>query len=341
SSSHSLNIVYFIILEPSQRLSYSIVLGYVDSQIFARYDSNSKKIQPRVSWMEKLEKDIPQYWQALIDVVRTQDYLFREYLEYMRTAYDMDKVHVRIEMSVSPDDSSNHNPVPLSGFHMLQGIASVDLQGDGSNRTFMQMAYNGETIASSTMDVPITENCIEFLEKCLSYGKEMLLRTAVGGFSACQALEELRVNSGDAVFAETPMVTLSSRTEVEDGMEMHVCRVDGFYPREIDASWTRDGEVWLQDTLHGSVAPNADGTYHYWLSIQIDPEERDRYQCRVEHDGLQEPLDLALKVPGSNLGLIIGCVAIGLVMMCVIVGTSIFLRNHRQGRGELQRDISL
>ncbi|XP_026550030.1 HLA class I histocompatibility antigen, alpha chain F-like [Notechis scutatus] len=78
-------------------------------------------------------------------------------------------------------------------------------------------------------------------------------------------------------------------------METHICWVHGFYPREIDAFWTRDGEVWLQDTLHKSVAPNADGTYHYWLSIRIDPKERGRYRCHVEHDGLLEPLDLALE----------------------------------------------
>ncbi|KAG8148254.1 putative MHC class I antigen protein, partial [Naja naja] len=81
-----------------------------------------------------------------------------------------------------------------------------------------------------------------------------------------------------------PGVTVvRGKTEVEDGMETHVCRLDGFYPREIDASWTRDGEVWEEETFHGSLAPNVDGTYHYWLSIRIDPKERGRYRCHVEH----------------------------------------------------------
>ncbi|ETE56618.1 hypothetical protein L345_17671, partial [Ophiophagus hannah] len=78
-------------------------------------------------------------------------------------------------------------------------------------------------------------------------------------------------------------------------MEMHTCRIHGFYPKAIDASWRRDGEVWKEETFHGSVAPNADGTYHYWLSIWIYPKDRDRYQCHVEHNGLQEPMDVALK----------------------------------------------
>ncbi|KAG8148211.1 putative MHC class I antigen protein [Naja naja] len=74
--------------------------------------------------------------------------------------------------------------------------------------------------------------------------------------------------------------------------------------------------------------PNADGTYHYWLSIRIDPKERGRYQCHVEHDGLQKPLDLALEEPTNskpNLGLIIiGCVVAALVLVGVIAGILVF-----------------
>ncbi|XP_026547824.1 HLA class I histocompatibility antigen, alpha chain F-like [Notechis scutatus] len=118
-------------------------------------------------------------------------------------------------------------------------------------------------------------------------------------------------------------------------METHICQVHGFYPREIDAFWTRDGEVWLQDTLHKSVAPNADGTYHYWLSIRIDPKERSRYRCHVQHDSLQEPLDLALEEPANstpNLGLIIGCIfGGGLALVCVILGIVKFYNGHRKG----------
>uniref|UniRef100_A0A670ZNJ3 Ig-like domain-containing protein n=1 Tax=Pseudonaja textilis TaxID=8673 RepID=A0A670ZNJ3_PSETE len=119
--------------------------------------------------------------------------------------------------------------------------------------------------------------------------------------STFHTLKRLRVNSSDVVSADPPVVTVTRRVEAEDEKETHICRVHGFYPRVVNASWTRDGEVWLQDTLHGSVAPNADATYHYWLSIQIDPKERGRYKCHVEHDGLQEPLDVALKDEGFTI----------------------------------------
>ncbi|XP_026549302.1 major histocompatibility complex class I-related gene protein-like, partial [Notechis scutatus] len=197
-----------------------------------------------------------------------------------------------------------------------------ELRKDGSKAGFWQDGYEGKTFITfdketRTWVAPVPQaqitqrkwdalpaqnqyfksylekECIDWLQKYLSYGKETLLRT------------------------EPPRVTVRSKTELEDGMETHICRLDAFYPREIDASWTRDGEVWKEETFSGFLAPNADGTFHYWLSIRIDPKERGRYRCHVEHDGLLEPLDLALEEPTnskSNLGLIIGCVVAALVL---------------------------
>ncbi|KAG8148214.1 putative MHC class I antigen protein, partial [Naja naja] len=224
------------------------------------------------------------------------------------------------------------------GFHIIQKMYGCELRRDGSKGGFNQYGYKGRTFltfdketltwVASDPQAQITQRrwnadagynqyfksylekeCIDWMWKYLSYGNKTLLRTG------------------------PPGVTVRGKTEVEDGMEMHVCRLDGFYPREIDASWTRDGEVWEEETFHGFLAPNADGTYHYWLSIRIDPKERGHYRCHVEHDGLQEPLDLALEEPTnskSNLGLIIiGCVVAALVLVGVIAGILVFFKKRQ------------
>ncbi|XP_025033033.1 major histocompatibility complex class I-related gene protein-like, partial [Python bivittatus] len=279
---------YTAVSEPNQGLPQFVSPGYVDDQIFVYYDSNTRMRQPRVSWMEEVGKKDPQYWKTETQNARANEELFRADLETVQTRYNQSE-----------------------GLHTWQLMYGCELRGDGSEGGFLRFGYDGRTFITFDKEtltwvapdpyaqvtqrkwdaVPgynhgrkayLEEECIEWLKKYLSYGKETLLRT------------------------EAPVVTVSSRMEADDGMETHVCRVDGFYPKEIDASWRRDGEVWLQDTFRGSGPPNADGTYHYWLSIRIDPKERDRYQCHVEHDGLREPVDMAVKE--SNLGLILGCV---------------------------------
>ncbi|KAM3844412.1 class I histocompatibility antigen, F10 alpha chain-like [Vipera latastei] len=314
ASSHSLKYFYSSISEPSQGLPHFVAVGYVDGQVFVHYDSNSRMMEPRVSWVEKVGKEDPQYWDRNTQRERDNEETSRENLEIARTRYNKSE-----------------------GFHIIQVMCGCELQTDGRKGGFWQYGYDGKTFLTFDKEIPtwvapvpqaqitqrklnaipglnqrrkayLEEICIEWLEKYLSYGNETLLRT------------------------EAPEVTVSSRTkEVEDGMETHVCRLDGFYPREIDASWKRDGEVWLQDTLRGSVAPNADGTFHAWLSIQINPRERGRYQCHVEHDGLEEPLDVALEEPISNLGVILSCVVAGLLLVCVIVGILAFLNKRQEG----------
>ncbi|XP_070600256.1 major histocompatibility complex class I-related gene protein-like [Erythrolamprus reginae] len=324
ASSHFMKYFYTAVLEPRQGQPHFVVVGFVDGQVFLHYDSRSRKLQPRVSWIEKLRKKDPQHWDREIRKIRGQDEMFRADLENLRSRYNDSK-----------------------GLHTWQMICGCALQRDGSKGGFRQYGYDGRTFITFdkktlTWVAPdpqaqltqrklnadpgknqrykayLEEICIEWLEKYLFYGKETLLRT------------------------EPPVVTMSSRTEVEDGIETHVCRVHGFYPREIDASWMRDGEVWLQDTFHTSVAPNADGTYHYWISIQIDPKERGRYRCHVEHDGLQDPLDLELKEPTdskSNLWLIIGCIVAALVVVGLIAGFLVFFKRRQDGyRAALRND---
>ncbi|XP_032065686.1 H-2 class I histocompatibility antigen, Q9 alpha chain-like isoform X2 [Thamnophis elegans] len=313
ASSHSLKYFSTSILDPSQgQQPHFVSVGYVDDQLFIHYDSHSQRVKPQVSWMEKFGKDNPQYWDSQTQISRGTEEMSRGDLETLRIRYNQSE-----------------------GLHTWQLMYGCELQRDKSKRGFYQYGYEGRTFITFDKETPtwvapvpqaqitqrkwdalpaqnqyiksyLEEECIEWLEKYLSYGKETLQRT------------------------ETPKVTVSSRTEVEDGMEMHICQVHGFYPRDIDASWRRDGEVWLEETFHGSVAPNADGTYHYWLSIRIDPKERSRYRCHVEHDGLQKPLDLELKEPTnskSNLGLIIGCVVAALVLACI--GILVFFKKRQ------------
>uniref|UniRef100_A0A8C6Y4V9 Ig-like domain-containing protein n=1 Tax=Naja naja TaxID=35670 RepID=A0A8C6Y4V9_NAJNA len=252
---------------------HHVAVGFVDGQVFLHYDSHSRKMEPRVSWMEKVGKEDPNYWVRNTQMARDTEEASRGDLETLRLRYNQSKSHL----------------VQPPAFTHGRGCG-CELRADGSRGGFDQYGYDGRTFLTLTRrpspgwkwdtspvynrrgKAYLEEICIKWLEKHLSYGKETL-----GRFSCPSKFLTHIPGSGG------------------DGMETHICRQHGFYPREIDASWTRDGEVWLQDTFHGSVAPNADGTYHYWLSIRIDPKEKGRYRCHVEHDGLQKPLDLALE----------------------------------------------
>ncbi|XP_026582030.1 HLA class I histocompatibility antigen, alpha chain F-like, partial [Pseudonaja textilis] len=106
----------------------------------------------------------------------------------------------------------------------------------------------------------------------------------------------------------------------DERLEILTCQAFGFYPKEIQATWKRDREIWEQETFHRNVAPNSDGTYYVQLSIDIDPMERDCFRCHLEHEGLQEPLDLAFKEERGAMrripvvGIVTGVIVIGVIL---------------------------
>ncbi|CAI5768671.1 H-2 class I histocompatibility antigen, Q9 alpha chain-like [Podarcis lilfordi] len=311
STSHSMRYFATAVSEPGQELPQFITVGYVDDQQFVQYDSDTKEYLPRVPWMRKVEKEDPQYWHRNTQIAQGNELRFRVDLQTLRNRYNQS-----------------------GGIHIIQKMYGCELRSDGrKGGGYFQYSYDGrdfiafdketqtwtaaQTEAEASkrkLDPDLAQNqyqkayleeeCIEWLQKYLDYGKETLLRT------------------------EAPVVKVTRKADY-DGLETLVCQVHGFYPKEIEANWVKDGEVWQEGTLRGLVAPNSDGTYYLLLSVQIDPEERERFRCRVEHDSLEKPLDVAWEKEPVNLGLIVGAI-LGVMAAILLVSGIIFFFIRRQ-----------
>ncbi|CAI5768682.1 H-2 class I histocompatibility antigen, Q9 alpha chain-like [Podarcis lilfordi] len=304
STSHSLRYFHTAMSEPGQGLPQFIAVGYVDDQQYVQYDSDTKEALPRVPWIRKVEKEDPQYWNWNTQIAQGAELVFRENLEIAMNRYNQS-----------------------GGIHTYQHMYGCELSSDGRKGGYYQYGYDGRdfiafdketltwTAAQTEAQVSkrkwdpdlagnqgrkhyLEEVCIEWLQRYLEYGKETLQRT------------------------EAPVVKVTRKADY-DGLETLVCQVHGFYPKEIEANWVKDGEVWQEGTLRGLVAPNSDRTYYVLLSVQIDPEERERFRCRVEHDSLEKPLDVAWEKEPVNLGLIVGAI-LGVMAAILLVSGIIF-----------------
>ncbi|XP_060549428.1 major histocompatibility complex class I-related gene protein-like [Pantherophis guttatus] len=265
SASHSLCYFYLQLPEPNQGLPQFSIRSYLDDQPIARYDSLTGKMEPLVPWMEEVEKE----------AFLSPEWVFRT------------------------DPKLSKRDHQAEGLHTWQVVLGCELMENGSKAGFLHYGYDGmdfisfdkETLRWKTAQPQaqkvkekweedpgwserskffLEETCIEGLQKYLSYKNKTLQRI------------------------EPPVGKVTCKV-VNDSLEVLICQAFGFYPKEIRATWTRDGEVCQYETLHRNVVPNSDGTYYIWLSIEIDPKERDRFQCHLEHEGLQEPLVLSFK----------------------------------------------
>uniref|UniRef100_A0A8D0FY50 Ig-like domain-containing protein n=1 Tax=Strix occidentalis caurina TaxID=311401 RepID=A0A8D0FY50_STROC len=276
SGPHSLRYFDVAVSEPRPGVPELMIVGYVDGNLIARYDSDTGRAVPRADWMEKnLDED---HWDILTKNGQRNQQMYRVKMDTVRGRYNQ------------------------SGRgQTLQRVYGCDILEDGSTRGVYQMAYDGQDFIAmdpDTMTFTATDavarmskreceagtgfeqlkhflgdTCVEWLRKYVSYGRAVLERK------------------------EPPTVRVSGKEA--DGLLTLYCRAYGFYPRPIAVSWLKGGEVRDQETERGSVAPNSDGTYYTWASIEARPEEKDEYRCRVEHASLPEPRLFAWGEPGG------------------------------------------
>nr|XP_056723200.1 H-2 class I histocompatibility antigen, Q10 alpha chain-like [Euleptes europaea] len=324
ASSHSLGNFYTAVSEPSPGLPQFIAVGYVDDQLITHYDSRTRRKEPIAPWMRKVEQDEPQYWAKESPIMQGNEQRFRALLASLQDQ----------NSSTGPPGQHTLHNISLSGLHTLQQMFSCKVGPDGQPRGgSWQYGYDGENCMSLNMEnvtwtalMPqakilmqklddlqaapqyhksyLETTCIKWLRRYLDYGNETLRRT------------------------EPPRVKVA-RNKGNDDQETLICRVYGFYPKAIMVTWKRD-----EDQLNSTerVVPNSDGTYHTWLSINIDPKDRNRYQCHVEHDAFPEPVAFAWEKPASNLGLIWGIVMAVMVALVLLgAGVTFYMSDGDQG----------
>ncbi|XP_027765579.1 class I histocompatibility antigen, F10 alpha chain-like, partial [Empidonax traillii] len=178
------------------------------------------------------------------------------------------------------------------GLHTWQWLSGCDLLSDGSVRGSFRDGYDGRDFISLELGsrsfvaadgaAQITKRkwesdgieverwthylgsiCLEWLQKYVGYGREVLERK------------------------DPPDVHVSGKEE--HGILTLSCHAYGFYPGIIAINWMKGDEIRDQETEWGGIVPNSDGTFHSWARIEVLPGEREQYRCRVEHAGMPEP----------------------------------------------------
>ncbi|XP_054980354.1 patr class I histocompatibility antigen, A-108 alpha chain-like [Sorex araneus] len=312
---HSLRYVYTAVSRPGGEPRYTEV-GYVDDTQFVRFDSDSAspRMEPLAPWVEQ----------------EGPEYLERETLRAKRNAqgFRVDLNTLRGYYNQSEADS-----------HTLQHMSGCDVGSDGRLlRGYEQSAYDGAdyialnedlrswTAAAGTQawrtqrkweqagDAEYTRNyleniCVPWLLRHLEHGKDTLLR------------------------AEAPRNHITRHPFSDQEVTLR-CWALGFYPADITLTWQRDGEDLTQDTELVETRPSGDGTFQKWAAVLVPSGEEQRYTCRVQHQGLPEPVTLRWE-PHSQptiltVGIIVGLAVLGAVVTGAVV-TAVIRRRKRSG----------
>uniref|UniRef100_F7D0L9 Major histocompatibility complex class I antigen n=1 Tax=Xenopus tropicalis TaxID=8364 RepID=F7D0L9_XENTR len=323
SGSHSLRYYYTAVSDRAFGLPEFSTAGYVDETQIERYSSDNGKSEPAAQWMKQNEG--PEYRDEQTQILKGNEAVFKH--------------NVKVAM-----DRFNQT----SGTHIVQSMYGCELREDGSTRGYEQDGYDGREFLAldterwvyvpSMREAQLTtqkwnspevneperernylENiCIEWLKRYLGYG---------------QAELERRVR---------PHVKISDR-QSDGNTELH-CQAYGFYPREIDVKWVRNGKDDVHSEEAKEILPNPDGSYQLRVTAEVTPKEGDSYACHVEHSSLEEKLIVVWPGPnkdGKNMVIIIaGVVVAVLLITAAVVGFAFYKkRKAKSGYTDLQTKI--
>ncbi|KAK3514323.1 hypothetical protein QTP70_014198, partial [Hemibagrus guttatus] len=253
---HSLQYFYTAVT-PGINFPEFTAVGLMDGEQCVYYDSNIRKMIPKTEWIQNISADDPDYWN-------------RE-TERMKDRQDIMATVMKI---------LNQN----EGNHTLQWMFGCALD----NRDHFEdteLDPKGEK-ADYWKDY-LKYNCIDHLEKFVSYSKETLKKKVPPTASVIQK------------HSPSPEV---------------VCHATGFFPEIVNITWRKDGEE-VRETL-----PNQDGSFQKRSILKVPAEElqKHNYTCVIQHSSLEE--ELVLEVPkGGELGGGSGGTLIGIIIGVVIV----------------------
>ncbi|XP_015263281.1 PREDICTED: mamu class II histocompatibility antigen, DR alpha chain-like [Gekko japonicus] len=120
-----------------------------------------------------------------------------------------------------------------------------------------------------------------------------------------------------------------------------ICLANEFSPPEINLTWVKNGQE-VQATEETDFYPNADHSFHKFSYLTFVPNAEDIYYCRVEHQGLAQPLtrewnaDTAEPLPETEANVVCGLgLAVGIVG--IIVGTVFLIKNRQMNEANFRR----
>ncbi|XP_078004524.1 class I histocompatibility antigen, Gogo-OKO alpha chain-like isoform X3 [Phascolarctos cinereus] len=312
AGSHSLRYYYIAMTSPELAEPRFLAVGYVDDQQGGRFDSASanQRAEPRAAWVEQVEQEEPGYWERNTRIARGNTQAYRVYLQTLRGYFNQSEggvhtIQVMYGCEVSPDLTFKR------GFYQYayDGQDYIALDRETSTWTAAvpqavntKLEWEADRGYTERKKAYLQEECVLWLKKYLDMGKETLKR------------------------ADPPSVRVTRHTGPNGEVALR-CRAQNFYPEDISLTWLRDGEEQLQDTEFIETRPAGDGTFQKWAGVDVTSGQEGKYTCRVQHEGLPEPLTLKWEPESSSTRVIVGAIAVLIFITAVIAGVVIWRKN--------------
>ncbi|XP_055982746.1 patr class I histocompatibility antigen, A-2 alpha chain-like isoform X4 [Sorex fumeus] len=274
-------------------------------------------MEPRAPWVEQ---EGPEYWERNTRNAKGHAQTYRVDLKTVPGYYNQ-----------SEGDS-----------HTLQSMYGCDVGSDGRLlRGYSQDAYDGADYIALNEDLrswtaAAGTQAWRTQRKWEQEGVAEYLRKYLQNICIKGLLRYLENGKDTLLRAEPPRRHITHHPFSDREVTLR-CWALGFYPAEITLTWQRDGEDLTQDTELVETRPSGDGTFQKWAAVVVPSGEEQRYTCRVQHQGLPEPVTLRWEPPSQStiltVGIIVGLALLGAVITGAVVAAVISRRKRSGEKG--------
>ncbi|KAM5296270.1 patr class I histocompatibility antigen, A-2 alpha chain-like isoform 2-T2 [Glossophaga mutica] len=315
---HTLTVFSAAVSGPGRGKSRYTVVGYVDDTEILRFDSDAarQRLEPRVPWMEQpwVEQEHPQFWDDYTRDTKNYEKMYGGNLNNLRAYYNQSE----------------------DGAHTFQEMRGCVVRSDGRFlRGYTQFAYDGADYISLNEDMrswTATDSAARITWRKLVELPAAERRRGVLGDLCVRWLRLFLENGKETLLRADPPKTHVTHHPISDHEVTLKCWALGFYPADITLTWQRDGEDLTQDMELVDTRPAGDGTFQKWAAVAMPPGEEQRYTCRVQHQGLPEPLTLKWDPPPQTTITIVG-IAAALGLLGAVVAGAVLWGRKCSGRG--------
>ncbi|XP_047632368.1 H-2 class I histocompatibility antigen, Q10 alpha chain-like isoform X2 [Phacochoerus africanus] len=295
---HSLRYHYLALSEPGPGLPQFLAVGYVDDQVFIRYDSRRGKAEPQAPWMAHMDA---QYWE--------------KETKKQRIWAKVQQVEMWTVMGYYNQSS---------GMHSTQRMFGCEIQEDGHSTGFWQFGFDGQDHLSLDLETlswvsaePVAVRTKRWWETERCYAEYD--KAYVEGVCLTSLRKYLELGGQRFSRREPPTVRVTKHTAQDGGTTLR-CWALGFYPQDISLSWWLGEKELTSKTEYVETRPSGDGTYQTWLATQVPAGEEIQYTCHVQHSSLNHTLTVTWESPSSSglIAMIISPILV-LLVVCVVI----------------------
>ncbi|KAM4696189.1 major histocompatibility complex class I-related gene protein-like [Rhinophrynus dorsalis] len=293
---------------PGPRIPLYSSAAFVDGVQYGRYNSEIRRVEALYKWLEELLD--PKHLERLTRLTRHHEHALSQ---QMRTIMGLlnqtegnESVHVyqmKLACELHEDGSiGGYEEFAFDGMELIvfdkQRLVYVPASQQAH---IIAQIFNRDTHDAERDKAYMEKDCVEQMKMYLSNVNVELMRKV------------------------HPQVKVTGHQSRHNNLitKLH-CQVYGFYPRDVDVKWVKNGADDVYSEEAKQILPNPDGTYQIRVTMEVTPKEGDRYACHVDHSSLEEPL-IVLWEPKENIFLYIRMAVIAVALaLTALLGAFVY-----------------